>query len=307
VQHEPSRCGPTASRARLTPVFPFAVGSALGSNASASCPHLNRLSRVGGEDGREHRLCPTTPFCDCGNRSGSARAAGSNHERDRGVDAGNLPFQRDVVWHLAGVALLLAALGLYGVLSFLVTQRRQAIGTRMASRASKSGVRKVFVRQGLALTVAGIRVGIAGARFVSRWLTSLLSGVTPADPFSFVAVSLELLAVTGAACGPGSGDRSDGRNQVRVTRRNVGRAGHFPMCSPANEIAKNSRKSRRSMSRAGSGLWFDSLDPGVRVGPSMESVPMTAQAFAPLLYCPSAARLRCPRWTKSSSTAWQVA
>jgi hypothetical protein len=197
VQHEPSRCGPTASRARLTPVFPFAVGSALGSNASASCPHLNRLSRVGGEDGREHRLCPTTPFCDCGNRSGSARAAGSNHERDRGVDAGNLPFQRDVVWHLAGVALLLAALG-YGVLSFLVTQRRQAIGTRMASRASKSGVRKVFVRQGLALTVAGIRVGIAGARFVSRWLTSLLSGVTPADPFSFVAVSLELLAVTGA-------------------------------------------------------------------------------------------------------------
>ena len=99
----------------------------------------------------------------------------------------------------AGVALLLAALGLYGVLSFLVTQRRQEIGTRMALGASKSDVLKVFLRQGLALTVAGLCVGIAGALFVSRWLTSLLFGVTPTDPFSFVAVSLVLLAVASAA------------------------------------------------------------------------------------------------------------
>jgi putative ABC transport system permease protein len=68
----------------------------------------------------------------------------------------------------AGVALLLAALGLYGVLSFLVTQRRQEIGTRMALGASKSDVLKVFLRQGLALTVAGLCVGIAGALFVAR-------------------------------------------------------------------------------------------------------------------------------------------
>jgi putative ABC transport system permease protein len=99
----------------------------------------------------------------------------------------------------AGVALLLAALGLYGVLSFLVTQRRQEIGTRMALGASKSDVLKVFLRQGLALTVAGLCVGIAVALFVSRWLTSLLFGVTPADPFSFVAVSLLLLAVASVA------------------------------------------------------------------------------------------------------------
>ena len=99
----------------------------------------------------------------------------------------------------AGVALLLAALGLYGVLSFLVTRRRQEIGTRMALGASKSDVLKMFLRQGLALTVAGLCVGIAGSLFVSRWLTSLLFGVTPTDPFSFVAVSLVLLAVAGAA------------------------------------------------------------------------------------------------------------
>jgi putative ABC transport system permease protein len=99
----------------------------------------------------------------------------------------------------AGVALLLAALGLYGVLSFLVTQRRQEIGIRMALGASKPHVLKVFLRQGLTLTVAGLCVGIAGAVFVSRWLSSLLFGVTPTDPVSFVAVSLVLLAVAGAA------------------------------------------------------------------------------------------------------------
>jgi putative ABC transport system permease protein len=99
----------------------------------------------------------------------------------------------------AGVALLLAALGLYGVLSFLVTQRRQEIGTHMALGASKRDVLKAFLKQGLALTVAGLCVGIAGALVVSRWLTSLLFGVTPTDPFSFVAVSLVLLAVAGAA------------------------------------------------------------------------------------------------------------
>jgi hypothetical protein len=97
------------------------------------------------------------------------------------------------------VALLLAALGLYGVLSFLVTQRRQEIGTRMALGASKLDVLKVFMRQGLALTVAGLCVGIASALFVSRWLRSLLFGVTPTDPFSFAAVSLVLLAVASAA------------------------------------------------------------------------------------------------------------
>jgi ABC-type antimicrobial peptide transport system permease subunit len=99
----------------------------------------------------------------------------------------------------AGVALLLAALGLYGVLSFLVTQRRQEIGIRMALGASKPDVLKVFLKQGLGLSLAGLCVGIAGALFVSRWLASLLFGVTPTDPFSFVAVSLVLLAVASAA------------------------------------------------------------------------------------------------------------
>jgi predicted permease len=95
----------------------------------------------------------------------------------------------------AGVALVLAALGLYGVLSFLVTERRQEIGTRMALGASRPEVLIVFLRQGLGLTAAGLVVGIAGAILVSRWLTSLLFGVTSSDPFSFVVVSAVLLAI----------------------------------------------------------------------------------------------------------------
>jgi putative ABC transport system permease protein len=99
----------------------------------------------------------------------------------------------------AGVALLLAALGLYGVLSFLVSHRRQEIGTRMVLGASKHDVLKVFMGQALTLTLAGLCIGIGGALLVSRWLTSLLFGVTATDPFSFVAVSLVLLAVASAA------------------------------------------------------------------------------------------------------------
>jgi putative ABC transport system permease protein len=81
----------------------------------------------------------------------------------------------------------------------LVTQRRQEIGTRMALGASKRDVLGVFLRQGLALTAVGLGVGIAAALFVSRWLSSLLFGVAPTDPFSFVIVSLVLLAVAGTA------------------------------------------------------------------------------------------------------------
>jgi putative ABC transport system permease protein len=69
----------------------------------------------------------------------------------------------------------------------------------MALGASRRNVLGVFLRQGLALTAAGLCVGIAGAFFVSQSLTSLLFGVTPMDPLNFLAVSLVLLAVASAA------------------------------------------------------------------------------------------------------------
>ncbi|MGB2713654.1 MAG: ABC transporter permease [Vicinamibacterales bacterium] len=108
-------------------------------------------------------------------------------------------FNATLFGSFAGMALVLAALGVYGVLSFLVEQRRQEIGTRMALGASRGDVLAVFMRQGLTLTVLGLVIGAAGALVTSRWLSSLLFGVRASDPWSFAAVSLLLLIVAGAA------------------------------------------------------------------------------------------------------------
>lgn len=99
----------------------------------------------------------------------------------------------------AFVALALTVVGLYGVLSFLVAQRRQEIGTRMALGASRGHVLRVFVRQGLSLTAVGLLLGLLAAMLVSRWLSTLLFGVTPTDPFSFAGVAVLVLAVGCAA------------------------------------------------------------------------------------------------------------
>ena len=95
----------------------------------------------------------------------------------------------------AGLALALAAVGVYGVLSFSVAQRRQEIGTRMALGARRADVLQLVLKQGMELTTIGLGLGLAGALFLTRWLASLLHGVEPRDPLSFAAVSLLLLSV----------------------------------------------------------------------------------------------------------------
>jgi putative ABC transport system permease protein len=95
----------------------------------------------------------------------------------------------------AGVALLLTAIGVYGLLSFSVAQRRQEIGTRMALGASRGKILTMVLRQGFALTLIGLVLGLGGALVVARSLSSLLYGVRPNDPLSFAAVSLLLLGV----------------------------------------------------------------------------------------------------------------
>jgi predicted permease len=97
------------------------------------------------------------------------------------------------------MALVLAALGVYGVLSFLVEQRRQEIGTRMALGAPRSAVLASFLRQGLTLTFIGLAIGCAGALVASRWLSSLLFGVSATDASSFAAASMLLLGVAALA------------------------------------------------------------------------------------------------------------
>jgi putative ABC transport system permease protein len=100
----------------------------------------------------------------------------------------------------AGLALLLASVGLYGIISYSVSQRTHEIGVRMALGAERRDVMKMVVGQGLKLALAGVAIGIAGALAMTRFLSSLLYGVSATDPLTFAAVSLILIAVALLAC-----------------------------------------------------------------------------------------------------------
>jgi putative ABC transport system permease protein len=100
---------------------------------------------------------------------------------------------------LAGVALLLASLGIYGVLAYLVSRRTQEIGIRMALGAGPAEVLRAVLGEGLALSAAGIAIGLAAALLLTRLLARLLFGVTPTDLATFAAVAGLLVAVAAIA------------------------------------------------------------------------------------------------------------
>ena len=95
----------------------------------------------------------------------------------------------------SGAALLLAAVGIYGIMAYWVSQRSNEMGIRRALGAQKSDVLGLVVGQGVKLTLIGVGIGIIGALALTRFLSSLLYGVKPTDPLTFVAVSLLLVAV----------------------------------------------------------------------------------------------------------------
>jgi predicted permease len=97
------------------------------------------------------------------------------------------------------VALTLTLVGLYGVLSFLVAQRRREIGTRLALGASRGRVLRAVVGQGLSVTAIGLVIGLTVAFVISRWLSTLLFGVLPHDPVSFAGAALLVLGIGAAA------------------------------------------------------------------------------------------------------------
>lgn len=100
----------------------------------------------------------------------------------------------------AGLALVLAAVGIYGVISYSVAQRTHELGIRIALGAGRLALLRMVLGEGLRLAVAGVIVGLAGAWGLSRFLASLLYGVKPDDPLTFAAVPLVLLSVALLAC-----------------------------------------------------------------------------------------------------------
>jgi putative ABC transport system permease protein len=100
----------------------------------------------------------------------------------------------------AGSALLLAAIGIYGVMAYLVVQRTQEIGVRMALGAQRSDVLKVVLGNCARLALTGIGIGIAAGFGLTRFLSGMLFGIRPADPMTFALVPLGLVAVALLAC-----------------------------------------------------------------------------------------------------------
>ena len=100
----------------------------------------------------------------------------------------------------AGLALLLSTIGIYGVISYLVGQRIQEIGTRIALGAQRKDVLQLILGRGIGLAAMGIVLGSALAFILTRQMRSMIYGVSAADPITFLGVALLLIVVAASAC-----------------------------------------------------------------------------------------------------------
>jgi putative ABC transport system permease protein len=111
------------------------------------------------------------------------------------LDLGRARFQTVLLSLFAAVALVLTAIGLYGVIAYGVVQRTHEIGVRMALGASRTNVLKMILNRGLMLTVSGIVLGVVGALALARLMESLLYEIPPRDPLTYVVVCFTLSMV----------------------------------------------------------------------------------------------------------------
>ena len=109
-------------------------------------------------------------------------------------------FRTQLLVGFAGVALLLAVVGLYGMLAYSVTQRSREMGIRIALGARPMSVFRLVIRTGMMLVVVGVVLGIGGAFAATRLLSTQLFGVAPTDPIVFVIVAIALTLAGLAAC-----------------------------------------------------------------------------------------------------------
>jgi putative ABC transport system permease protein len=109
-------------------------------------------------------------------------------------------FQTSVLTGFSVVALLMAAVGIYGLIQYSVATRTQEIGLRVAIGAQAGDILRMIIREGLTLSLMGVAIGLVGAWWLGSVVSSLLFGVTATDPLTFTAVSLLLTAVATAGC-----------------------------------------------------------------------------------------------------------
>ena len=109
-------------------------------------------------------------------------------------------FSARVLGVFAALALLMAALGLYGVVAYMAAQRRSEIGLRMALGADRPAIARLVIGEGLRLTLAGLVIGLAGALALARVIGAQLYGVGPSDPVAFAWGAAALAAATLLAC-----------------------------------------------------------------------------------------------------------